>query len=89
MDEKNSQTAMDYLIEETQKVFEMLEAAAGGQSKSPSPDPGECSSSSIIAQIRKRIRLESNADQDSEQSTVKEVVQDYLKMPQEEYSVLR
>ena len=86
--EATAAEATGKLIQETQKVMDSLQEMGPVRKDPPSPDPIPSSSTSILAQIKKKIKLD-KAETEEEQSTVAKVVQDYLKLPQEENHVLR
>ncbi len=98
-DRETSNVAKNVLIEEVEKVMATtLPVSADGEetpaarreSSSSEPDTTTSGTTSIIAQMRKRIRLEQQQQVGvEEENSPKKVVEDYLKLPQEEYHVLR
>ena len=87
---ESANTAKSFLIEEVEKEMAAGEVTAAPRRESSSSEPDDSTSASIVGQLRKRIRLEQQQQIIAEEeNSVKKVVEDYLKLPLEEYRVLR
>jgi hypothetical protein len=88
--EASTNTAKSFLIMEVEKMMAAGEETTMARRESLSSEPDDHTSTSIIGQLKKIIRLEQQLQVAAEEeNSVKKVVDDYLKLPQEEYHVLR
>ena len=92
METESANTAKSFLIEEVEKVLAAGEETAVAEvaRRESSSSESDATTTSIIGQLRKRIRLEQQLQVAAEEeNSAKKVVENYLKLPQEEYRVLR